>query len=189
MEFKVQVGISNHHLHLTREVYDQLFDDEPNKVKDLKQTGEYATDKLVILKGPKGNIERVRLLGPFRAYNQVEISASDAFILGVNPPVRKSGDLAGSETITVIGDKGEVTLNEACIMAQCHIHMSLSDLEKYHVKNDQVVRVRINGEREGDMFAHIKATEKGILEFHVDRDEANAFLLQNNEELTVVDDL
>ena len=74
-------------------------------------------------------------------------------------------------------------------MAQCHIHMSLSDLEKYHVKNDQVVRVRINGEREGDMFAHIKATEKGILEFHVDRDEANAFLLQNNEELTVVDDL
>lgn len=186
MTFKVPVGISNHHVHLTKEIYDLLFDEPYEKIKDLKQTGEFATNKVVTLQGPKGKIERVRLLGPFRSYNQVEVSASDAHILGINPPVRKSGSLKKAETITILGEKGKVTLKEACILAENHIHMSWEDLKTYKVENESVVDVLLEGTRKGSLKAHIKATENGVLEFHIDRDEANAFLIQNNEELTVI---
>lgn len=185
MEFKVPVGISNRHVHLTKEVYDKLFDVEWEKVKALKQTGEFASNLFVTIEGPKGKIEHVRVLGPLRNYVQVEVSALDAFALGVNPPVRKSGDLVGAETVTLITDKARVEVESACILAECHIHMSLDDLKKYGVENEQVVKVHVKGKREGILFAHIKASENGVLEFHVDRDEANAMLLQNNDELTV----
>ena len=108
MEWKVPVGISNHHVHLTKETYEQLFHEKIEKLKDLKQTGEYASKQTVTIKGPKGEIEKVRILGPFRSYNQVEISNSDAFILGIKPPVRKSGDLENAEKITIIGENGSI---------------------------------------------------------------------------------
>ena len=185
MNFKVPVGISNRHVHLTQEVYNQLFDEEWEKVKDLKQTGEFASNLFVTIEGPNGSIPHVRVLGPVRKYVQVEVSAMDAHTLGVNPPVRKSGDLAGAETVTLVTDKGRVEVKEACILAECHIHMSMDDLETYGVSNEQVVRVHVKGKREGILFAHIKASENGVLEFHVDRDEANAMLLSNGEELEV----
>lgn len=185
MEFKVKVGISNRHVHLTKDVYDQLFDKEFTKIKDLKQTGEFATDAMLTVRGPKGDIENVRVLGPFRDYCQVEVSASDAFKLGLNPPVRKSGSLENSESITLISEKGEISLENACILAQAHIHMNFVDLEKYGVKDDMVVPVAIKNSREGIIFAHIKASETGVLEFHIDRDEASAFLLNNDDELIV----
>jgi len=185
MKWTVPVGVSNHHAHLTKETYELLFDEEIEKIKDLKQTGEFATDKVVTLKGPKGQIENVRILGPFRSYNQVEISNSDAHTLGVNPPVRKSGDLENAEKVTIIGKKGEVELENACILAENHIHMSLKDLEKYQVENDSIVKVYIEKARKGMFLAHIKASENGVLEFHIDRDEANAFQIENGEELRV----
>ncbi len=185
MTFKVPVGISNHHVHLTKEMYEKLFSTPCQKLKDLKQIGEFATDKTVTLVGPKGRIEKVRILAPFRNYNQVEILASDAHILGLNPPVRKSGDLENSETITLIGEDGSVTLENACILAESHIHMNYDDLKVYGVSDDSLVRVKVDGKRKGEFYAHIKASENGFLEFHIDRDEANAFLLENNEELTV----
>jgi len=155
-------------------------------IKDLKQKGEFATDKVVTLVGPKGRIENTRVLGPFRSYNQVEVSCSDAHVLGICPPVRKSGCLENSETITLIGEKGEITLENSCIMAENHIHMSNEDLKKYDVTNDSIVKVLVEGKREGMLFAHIKASENGVLEFHIDRDEANAFCLENESELTVL---
>lgn len=185
MDFKVPVGISNHHVHLTEEVYHKLFEEDFEKIKDLKQKGEFASNKTVTLVGPKGEISRVRILGPFRNYNQVEVSFSDAHILGINPPVRKSGDLNDSETITIIGEKGSVTLENSCILAENHIHMSFEDLKKYQLENESIVKVEVNGIRKGAFNAHIKASENGVLEFHVDRDEANAFLLENNQELRV----
>lgn len=185
MEFKVKVGISNRHVHLTQEVYNQLFDAEYTKIKDLKQTGEFATDAVLTIRSPKGEIGNVRVLGPFRPYCQVEISSSDAFKLGLNPPVRKSGSLENSESITLVSDKGEISLENACILAQAHIHMNVNDLEKYGVQDDMVVPVEIKNNREGIIFAHIKASENGVLEFHLDRDEASAFLLNNDDELTV----
>lgn len=186
MNFYVKTGISNRHVHLTQDVYDKLFSEELNNIRDLTQTGEFVSDKELTIKGPKGEIEHVRVLGPIRKYNQVEISHSDAFKLGVNPPVRRSGKLDGAESITLIKDGKSITLDNVCILAQAHIHMNFEDLKTYGVEDDEVVDVLINNERKGIIKAHIKATEKGVLEFHVDRDEASAFLLENGMELEVI---
>ena len=186
MNFYVPVGISNRHVHLTAETYHLLFDEEPNKVADLKQGGEFVTDKSVSIEGPNGKIENVKVLGPFRSYNQVEISSSDAFKLGLNPPVRRSGHLEGAENISIIHLEKRVDLENACILAECHIHMNFEDLKHYGVEDDEVVDVVIHGRRRGVLEAHIKASENGFLEFHVDRDEASAFLLENQMELEVI---
>lgn len=186
MEFQVKVGVSNRHVHLTREVYDMLFDEEPMKIADLHQTGEFVTNQVVRVEGKQGMIENVKVLGPFRTYNQVEISSSDAYKLGVCPPVRRSGDLEDSETVVLSTKKGKVTLKNSCILAQCHIHMNKEDLDTYHVKDKQVVDVIIEGKRPGIMKAHIKVSDHGVLEFHVDRDEASAFCLENGQSLRVI---
>ena len=133
MNIKVQLGISNRHLHLTKEVYEMLFDEELTIKKELGQPGEFASNQTVTIKGPKGEMANVRILGPFRAYNQVEVSSHDARSLGVNPPVRKSGDLAGSENITVIGPKGSIDLTESCIIANRHLHMSTEEAKIYNL--------------------------------------------------------
>ncbi len=185
MNFKVTVGISNRHVHLTKEVYEQLFSGEIEKDKDVKQTGEYASTSFVNLIGPKGKIEHVRVMGPLRDYNQVEIASSDAYLLGLHPPVRRSGNLKGSETVTVEVNGVSIKLEESCILAKSHIHMNTFDLEKYGVKDTEIVKVLVDKERKGCFYAEIKAKENFVTEFHVDRDEANAFLLQNGEELTV----
>ena len=184
MKYNVPVGISNHHVHLTEEIYRELFDSEIEKDRDILQGGEYASTSFVSLIGPKGVIEHVRVMGPLRNYNQVEISASDAFLLGVNPPVRQSGNLENAESITIEANGKTVELKNACILAENHIHMNEKDLEKYGVKNQEVVKVYINGLRKGVLYAHIKAGSRYVLEYHIDRDEANAFLLHNGEELT-----
>lgn len=185
MDFLVPVGISNRHVHLTSEVYHELFDEEPNKILDLKQGGEFVTDKLVSIEGPNGRIDNVRVLGPMRKYNQVEISATDAYRLGLNPPVRRSGVLNDSESITVESSKRKVFLANCCILAESHIHMNFEDLKKYGVEDNEVVDVIVDKQRKGIFKAHIKASSQGVLEFHVDRDEASAFLLENNELLEV----
>ena len=185
MNFVVPVGISNRHVHLTEDVYYQLFDEAPERIMDLRQGGEFVTDKIVTIEGPHGSIENVKVLGPLRSYNQVEISSSDAFKLGVHPPVRRSGRLEHSETITLKTEKGRVSLENACILAECHIHMNYEDLKTYQVEDDEVVDVVIKGKREGILKAHIKASSNGVLEFHVDRDEASAFLLNNKDVLEV----
>lgn len=183
MEYKVTIGISNKHLHLKEETYNLLFDEPLEKVRDLNQVGEFASNKFVTLKNGDKTIEKVRIVGPFRPYNQVELCNSDAFILGINPPVRKSGDVENSETITIIGPKGEITLENACILAQRHIHMNPEDQKKYQVEDNQVVKVHLPGPRGGIVDAFIKVTDNGFFEMHIDRDEANAFLLNNNDEV------
>lgn len=185
MSFFVPVGISNRHVHLTNDVYEKLFDDDLIKVQDLKQGGEFISNKSLTIEGPKGRIENVKVLGPIRKYNQVEISSSDAYKLGVNPPVRRSGVLANSESITLITEKGRVELDDSCILAECHVHMNFEDLKTYQVEDDEVVDVIIDGKRKGILKAHIKASSNGVLEFHVDRDEGSAFLLNNNDLLEV----
>ncbi len=186
MNIKVNVGISNRHLHLNEETYKMLFDEELTIKKELTQPGEYASNQVVTIKGPKGEMANVRILGPFRPYNQVEVSRHDARALGVNPPVRKSGDLAGAAEITVIGPKGSVTLSEACIIANRHLHMNTEDAEKLNLKNDQKVQVVIPGEKSGVIDAYAKITDNAATELHLDTDDANAFLLVGNEELEVI---
>lgn len=182
---KVNVGVSNRHVHLTKETYEQLFKEELKPLFPLSQKNEYASDKTVTLKGPKGKIDNVRILGPFRSYNQVEVSNSDAYLLGINPPVRKSGDLKQAEKITIYYQDKEITLEESCILAQTHLHLNPTLAKELNVKDGQKVKVHCQTEREGILIAHVKVKDNGVLDLHIDKDQANAFLLKNHDEVEV----
>lgn len=123
----VPVGVSNRHIHLTPEHVEILFGKgyELTPLKDLSQPGQYACKELLTIIGPSLRpIENVRVLGPVRKKTQVEISRTDSFTLKVKPPVRESGDTAGSAGLTIVGPKGVVAIEEGCIIANRHIHMS-----------------------------------------------------------------
>ena len=176
----VSVGISNRHVHLTKEVYESLFHDECLAERKLNQPGEYVTSHFVTLKGPKGTIEHVRVMGPTRVYNQVEVSYSDAFELGVNPPVVRSGNLENAEDITIIYENKEIVLEKSCIIAESHLHMNPIDAKKMGFVDKQIVPIKINSVRKGTIEAFVKITPNGFFELHIDRDQANCFLLKNN---------
>ncbi len=179
------VAISNRHVHLTKETYTKLFNEPLTIKKPLNQIGEFASNQTVTLKSPKGIITNVRVLGPFRAYNQVEISRTDAYRLGLNPPVRTSGDLEDSETITLIGTKAELTLKNVCIQAERHIHMNKYKAEELGLKHEDVVKLKIDNDKSGEMEAFVKVKSNGYFEIHLDQDDANCFLLQNGDEIEI----
>lgn len=184
---KLNVGVSARHIHLTEEVYNQLFgDNEIEKRNDLNQKGEFASLVSVSLKGEKGSIENVRVLGPFRNYNQIEISKTDAHKLGVNPPVRASGDLADSSPITLVGPNGEVYLEKGLIIAERHVHMTEEQARELGLQNKQKVLVQIDGEKAGTIEAYVKISANAFFEIHLDTDDANAFLLKNGDEVKLL---
>ena len=183
---KVLLGISNRHVHLTEEDYKVLFRDEVlGKVKDLVQPGQFSSDKKVTLKTEKRSIENVRLLGPLRSYTQVEISKTDSFSLGLNPPIRNSGDLEGAETITIIGPYGEVT-KPCCIIANRHLHISPSQRKELGLVGIDKVCARITGEKE-TVFedVYIKEREDFTLELHLDTDDGNGAFAKTGEEVEI----
>ena len=186
---KVILGVSNRHVHLTKEDYQTLFGDEPmNKVKDLRQPGQFASDKFVTLKNGDRQITHVRVLGPIRNYTQVEISKTDAYTLKLNPPIRTSGDLEGSSPITLIGPKGELNLNQGCILANRHIHISKEEVKKYKLEGVKKVKVKIDGEKGGILNnVHLKVLEPSLLEMHIDTDEGNAFNVKTGDELEIIE--
>lgn len=173
----IPVGVSNRHLHLSQADQDKLFGTgyQMTQIKDLSQPGQFACKETVTICGPKGAIEKVRVLGPVRSKTQVEILAGDGFKLGVSAPERMSGDLTGTPGITIIGPKGSVQINEGLIVAQRHIHMTLQDAEKYGVRDGQIVDIVVDGSR-GGTFANviIRANNQSALECHLDTEEANA---------------
>lgn len=185
----VPVSISARHLHLQREHVEVLFGQgyELTKFKEISQPGQYACNEKVTLKGPKGTIENVRVLGPLRKQTQIEISRTDARKIGISPPVRNSGNLAGSAPITLIGPKGTVFLQEGCIIADRHIHMTPRDAFLYGVKDQQKVSVQVDGEKGGIMGqVTIRVNERYALDMHIDTDDANAFDLKGNEWLKII---
>lgn len=177
---KVEVEISNRHVHLTKEIYDLLFDEEINKIKDLSQTGEFVTDKVVTIINNENEINNVKLLGPLRSYNQVEVSRKDAIKLGINPSVRRSGDLKDAEKITIRTPKGEVTLN-SCIIAQRHIHVNTNEAKKLGLEDKMLVSVKVPGDKSGVMDAYVKVSDNGVFKMHIDTDDAAAFLINQND--------
>lgn len=185
MEYKIKVGVSNRHVHLTKEDYELLFDEELTIKYKLNQIGEFASNQTLTLKSDNGVIENVRVVGPLRKYTQVEISRRDARNLKVNPPVRSSGDVIGSESITLETPKASIT-RSACIIADRHVHMSPDDAIKYDVVNNQGVKIKVNGDKSGIMDAVIKVGDTGYYEFHIDTDDANAFNLDNGDEVTLI---
>ena len=176
------VGLSNRHIHLSKEHLDILFGSgyELTKMKDLSQPGQYAADEKVDVVGLKGTLKGVRILGPTRKETQVEVSVTDSFVLGINPPVRDSGDLLDSPGARIIGPKGEATIDKGIIVAARHIHMHISDAENFGVKDKETVSVKVEGKR-GLIFDNVlvRVHQDYALEMHVDIDEGNAASLKN----------
>lgn len=179
----IAVGISNRHVHLSQEDLDVLFGKgyQLTRLKDLSQPGQFGCKEIVTICGPKGAIEKVRVLGPVRSKTQVEILAGDSFKLGVKAPARLSGDLQGTPGITIIGPKGSVQTKEGLIVAQRHIHMHSNDAREHGVRDGQIVGIELDGVR-GGIFHNvaIRVSNESALEFHVDIEEANAMNLTSS---------
>jgi len=174
----IPIAISGRHCHLTQDTFEKLFGKgaTPTEYRPLSQPGQFACEERINLIGPRDRIDGVRLLGPLRGVDQIEISRTDEFKLGVDAPVRDSGKVQGSAPITVEGPAGTVQLSEGLICARRHIHMHSKDAETFNVKDkDEVSIAIVGGERDlvfGDVLIRVK--DSYALEMHIDTDEANA---------------
>jgi len=185
----VPVGVSNRHLHVTHDDLEALFGKgyQLTVKKDLSQKGQFAAEETVTLVGPKAAMANVRILGPCRKRTQVEVSRTDCFQLGLNPPVKDSGDLDGSESIKIVGPKGEVAIPAGVILAKRHIHMTPEEAEKLGVRDRDIVMVKAAGERAlvfDEVLVRVHPTF--TWEMHIDTDEANAASLKNGSLVTIV---
>lgn len=173
----VPVGVSNRHIHLTQADVETLFGEgyQLNVLKPL-MGDDFAAKETVTIIGPSLKpIENVRVLGPVRKITQVEVSRTDTFVLRVAPPVRPSGDIAGSAGLTIVGPKGVVTIKEGCIIANRHIHMTPADAAARGLKDGDHVDVVTGGERPSRFYdVQIRVSDKFRLEMHIDTDDANA---------------
>jgi acetate kinase len=173
----IPVEVSAHHVHLSREHVATLFgaDYQLTIRSELSQPGQFACHETVDLIGPRGTVERVRILGPERRESQVEISMTEQYKLGIHPPIRESGDLEGTPGLTIRSEQRKVELARGVICALRHIHMSPLDAMNFGLKNRDIVRVFIEGARElefGDVV--VRVSPDYALAMHLDTDEANA---------------
>ena len=180
----IKIGVSNRHVHLTQEHLEKLFGKnfELEIKNNLTQPGQYASTSTLTIKTEKSQIENVRILGPVRKYTQVEISKTDAYKLGLNPPVRDSGDLKQSEKIELIGPKGTIKIEEGCIIATRHIHITPEEVIKYGLENLKTVSVELPGEKGGIINnVSLKIAPNSYFELHLDTDDANAHLIKSGD--------
>lgn len=186
---KIPLGISNRHVHISSGDLCTLYgkDAELTRLRDLSQPGQFVSGQTVTLVGPKGVIEKVRVLGPVRNKTQVEISVSDCFKLGIRAPIRDSGDLTGTARLTLVGPAGSVTIDEGCIIAARHIHMHPRDAEAFGVQDGDRINVRSAGPR-GVVFTEVlvRVNANYRPEMHLDVDEANAASLANGDWLEII---
>ncbi|MBI4283132.1 MAG: acetate/propionate family kinase [Chloroflexi bacterium] len=176
-EKPIPIEVSAHHVHLSREDVDLLFGVgyELTHQADLSQPGQYACVEKVNLIGPRGTVQRVRVLGPLRKQSQIEISKTEEFILGIKAPIRASGDLDGSPGLILEGEKGHFETSRGAICALRHIHMAPEDALSFGLKDGDIVMIRIEGERTlvfGDVL--VRVSPEFRLAMHIDTDEANA---------------
>ncbi len=185
----VKVRISGRHIHISRKDLEQLFGPgySLTRYRDLAQPGQYAARETLTVVGPKGVIEGIRILGPVREKTQVEISGTDGYHLGIEPPVRDSGDIAGTPGIVLVGPYGAVNLKEGVILAATHIHMSPEDASRLKLKNGDRVQVLVDGERD-IIFTEVlvRVDRSFITEMHVDTDEANAAVIEDGDYVTII---
>jgi acetate kinase len=183
-QIPIPIGVSAHHVHLCQADVERLFGvgHELTPRSPLSQPGQFACEEQVRLIGPRGSVDRVRVLGPARSQSQVEIARTEGFRLGINAPVRMSGDLDGTPGIIVEGPMGQIELQQGVIYAHRHMHMTPTDARRLGLENGDIVRVRVEGDRElifGDVAVRISPKYK--LEFHLDTDEANAAELNTGD--------
>jgi acetate kinase len=174
---KIPVSVSAHHIHLTQESVEKLFGSgyQLKKLRPLGQAAEWAAEEKLSIVGPRGTIEKVRVLGPCRSKNQIEISETDSFYLGVDAPVRLSGEVEATPLVTLVGPFDSIQ-SGGIIIAQRHIHMSPADAQKFALNNGDVVEVEIPSKPRGIIFRDvaIRVNPNYSLEMHIDTDEANA---------------
>ncbi|RLB51187.1 MAG: acetate/propionate family kinase [Deltaproteobacteria bacterium] len=188
----IPIAISGRHVHLDRATMDGLFGkgSELSVYKGISQPGQFASEQRVTLVGPRGEIERVRVLGPLRSKPQVEVSRTDEFKLGVDAPIRGSGQVEGSAPIRLVGPEGIVDLKEGLICAWRHVHMTPADAEAYGVEHGDEVEVAVTGGPRdlifGDVLVRVK--ESYLLEMHIDTDEANAAELSRGASGALIDE-
>ena len=185
----VPVGVSARHIHLTQQDVEKLFGEgyQLTKKKEL-MGGQFAANEQCTVVGLKLRaIENVRILGPVRKQSQVEISATDARTLGVNAPLRQSGDTKGSAPIALVGPKGAVYLDEGCIVAARHIHMTPAQAASVSLRDGDYVSVRMGNER-GAVLDNVKirVDESFSLEMHIDTDEANACQVKQGDIAAII---
>ena len=175
---KVLVETSARHIHLTEEHIEAHYGKGAalTKKKDHSQPGQYACEERATIVGPKKSIPNVIILGPARPASQVEVSFTDARTLGIQAPVRESGDVAGSGACKIVGPAGEVDIAEGVIVAKRHIHMTPEDAEKYSLSDKQVVSVKIDSDGRSLIFGDVvvRVSPSYALAMHIDTDESNA---------------
>jgi acetate kinase len=174
----IPVAVSARHIHLTQEAVEALFGEghQLTSLKELSQPGQYACEEQLTIIGPKRSIPKVRILGPVRSKCQIEISRTDEFALGIDAPVRASGDVANTPGITLEGPNGQLALEDGIICAQRHIHMTREDAKNFGVKHRDIVEVAMDTNGRDLIFGDVmvRVSDKYRLEMHIDTDEANA---------------
>lgn len=186
---KVPVGVSNRHIHVTQSDLETLFGKgySLKDMKSLSQPGQFAAEECVIIAGPKGSIEKVRILGPVRPETQIEISMTDSYKLGVKGVVKNSGDISGTPGCVVIGPKGTVILDKGVIVAARHVHMSTSEASQMGLKDLDLVSLKTSGSRSVTFNnVLVRVSDKFALDFHIDTDEANGAGLKNGDMVEIV---
>ena len=197
MSLTIPLGVSSRHFHISQADLEILFGSnyQLTKLRGISQKGQFAANETLTAAGPKGKIEKIRIVGPTRGKTQLEISRSDAVLLGLDPPVRYSSDLTNSAKAHLIGPKGELDLKEGVIIAQRHIHMSPADAKNFGVKDrDRVVvapaakTASPNSEARTVIFDNvlIRVHESFVLDFHIDLDEANAAGLKTGDQVRIL---
>ncbi len=186
---QIKIGVSQRHVHLSREDLDILFGKGYELTKKKTLMGrEFASEEVVTLVGPSlKSIENVRVLGPVRKNTQVEISRTDTFVLKVSPPVRPSGKVEGSERIVLVGPKGSVYLKEGVIIANRHIHLTPEYADRHAIKDNDYVDVLVEGVKPTKFYdVQVRVRDDFNVEMHIDTDDANSAGLKNGALVTIL---
>lgn len=185
---KIKVGVSNRHIHISEKDFKFLFgNSEFSSKSPLSQEGEFASNYVLTVKTLKNKIDKVRIVGPFRDKTQLEISLTDAYFLGINPPVKMSGNFENGEDVVLCNLEKELILEGGCIIANRHIHINTNEQDKYGMYDGDVFSVKIDGIRGGVLNnVIVKAKDNYSLELHLDTDEANAMMLKNGDIVEII---
>lgn len=189
-DMKIPVAVSARHAHLSWPTLRELFGErcELHVRNWLSQTGQFSAEETVSLVGPHGRLDNVRLMGPPRPNDQIELSRSDECTLGIVAPLRISGDVANTPGLQVVGPAGSVTLPSGVITARRHIHMNPDEARRLGLRDGQIVSVKVDSDGRdlifGDVIVRIAADFR--LELHLDTDEANAAGVANGDYAEVV---
>ncbi len=186
---EIKIGVSQRHVHLSREDLDTLFGKGYELTKKKTLMGrEYAAEECVTLVGPSlKSIEKVRVLGPVRNNTQVEISKTDTFILKVSPPVRPSGKVEGSEKLVLVGPKGSVYLKQGVIIANRHIHLTPEYALRHNIKDGDYVDVMVDSIKPTKFYdVQVRVRDDFNVEMHIDTDDANSAGIKNGDMVRII---